>query len=58
MPNLPTIEIDEASGFCFGVTTAISKAEDELRRSGSLYCLAGLRGKRRAKMSWWNSFRN
>lgn len=42
MPNLPTIEIDEASGFCFGVTTAISKAEDELRRSGSLYCLGDI----------------
>ncbi|MBR3726339.1 MAG: hypothetical protein IKN21_01885, partial [Prevotella sp.] len=24
------IEIDEGSGFCFGVTTAIQKAEEEL----------------------------
>lgn len=24
------IEIDNGSGFCFGVTTAISKAEEEL----------------------------
>ena len=24
------IEIDEGSGFCFGVTTAIKKAEEEL----------------------------
>ena len=24
------IEIDESSGFCFGVTTAIRKAEEEL----------------------------
>ena len=33
------IEIDENSGFCFGVVTAIEKAEAELERSGSLYCL-------------------
>ena len=26
------IEIDEHSGFCFGVTTAIKKAEEELQR--------------------------
>ena len=24
------VEIDEGSGFCFGVTTAIKKAEEEL----------------------------
>ena len=33
------IEIDKGSGFCFGVTTAISKAEEELNKSGHLYCL-------------------
>ena len=32
------IEIDAASGFCFGVTTAIGKAEEELSHSDSLYC--------------------
>ena len=26
------IEIDEGSGFCFGVTTAIKKAEEELKK--------------------------
>ena len=31
------IEIDEGSGFCFGVTTAIRKAEEELdKRKHSL----------------------
>ena len=33
------IEIDNGSGFCFGVTTAISKAEEELDKTGHLYCL-------------------
>lgn len=37
-----SIEIDSASGFCFGVTTAIGKAEDELRRSPSLCCLGDI----------------
>lgn len=36
------IEIDEGSGFCFGVTTAIKKAEEELRNGGSLYCLGDI----------------
>ena len=36
------IEIDSNAGFCFGVTTAISKAEEELRRSGELYCLGDI----------------
>lgn len=27
------IEIDNGSGFCFGVTTAIKKAEEELERA-------------------------
>ena len=26
------VEIDEGSGFCFGVVTAINKAEEELAR--------------------------
>lgn len=36
------IEIDAASGFCFGVTTAISKAEEELRQSNALCCLGDI----------------
>ncbi len=36
------VEIDKGSGFCFGVTTAIRKAEEELRNSGSLYCLGDI----------------
>ena len=36
------IEIDEGSGFCFGVTTAIKKAEEELAKGGILYCLGDI----------------
>ena len=36
------IEIDKGSGFCFGVTTAISKAEEELNKTGHLYCLGDI----------------
>ena len=36
------IEIDEYSGFCFGVTTAIKKAEEELEKGGTLYCLGDI----------------
>ncbi len=36
------IEIDQGSGFCFGVTTAIKKAEEELEKSGTLYCLGDI----------------
>ncbi len=36
------IEIDTGSGFCFGVTTAIRKAEEELAKSDSLYCLGDI----------------
>ncbi len=36
------IEIDEGSGFCFGVTTAIKKAEEELARGEQLYCLGDI----------------
>lgn len=36
------IEIDSGSGFCFGVTTAIRKAEEELAEGGSLCCLGDI----------------
>nr|WP_314754301.1 4-hydroxy-3-methylbut-2-enyl diphosphate reductase [uncultured Prevotella sp.] len=36
------IEIDHGSGFCFGVTTAIKKAEEELAKGGTLYCLGDI----------------
>jgi 4-hydroxy-3-methylbut-2-enyl diphosphate reductase len=36
------IEIDTGSGFCFGVTTAIKKAEEELAQGGTLYCLGDI----------------
>ena len=36
------IEIDNGSGFCFGVTTAIQKAEEELARGNKLYCLGDI----------------
>ena len=36
------IEIDEGSGFCFGVTTAIRKAEEELSKGSTLYCLGDI----------------
>lgn len=36
------IEIDEGSGFCFGVVTAINKAEEELAKGGTLYCLGDI----------------
>lgn len=38
----PTIEIDSNSGFCFGVVTAIQKAEAELDRTGDLACLGDI----------------
>ena len=37
-----TIEIDNGSGFCFGVTTAIKKAEEELAKGNTLYCLGDI----------------
>lgn len=40
-----TVEIDEGSGFCFGVTTAIKKAEEELEKCTGkplLYCLGDI----------------
>ncbi len=36
------IEIDNGSGFCFGVTTAIQKAEEELAKGETLYCLGDI----------------
>lgn len=36
------IEIDESSGFCFGVVTAIHKAEEELAKGETLYCLGDI----------------
>ena len=36
------IEIDSGSGFCFGVTTAIQKAQEELTKGGTLYCLGDI----------------
>ena len=37
-----TIEIDAGSGFCFGVTTAIQKAEEKLADGKRLYCLGDI----------------
>ena len=36
------VEIDEGSGFCFGVVTAIHKAEEELAKGEALYCLGDI----------------
>lgn len=36
------IEIDEGSGFCFGVVTAIEKAEVALASDAELYCLGDI----------------
>lgn len=36
------IEIDNGSGFCFGVTTAIRKAEEELAQGHPFYCLGDI----------------
>jgi 4-hydroxy-3-methylbut-2-enyl diphosphate reductase len=36
------VSIDNQSGFCFGVVYAIQMAEDELNRSGRLYCLGDI----------------
>lgn len=42
MKPTPLIEIDDHSGFCFGVTTSINKAEAELAADGPLYSLGDL----------------
>ncbi|MGM9802878.1 MAG: 4-hydroxy-3-methylbut-2-enyl diphosphate reductase [Muribaculaceae bacterium] len=39
---MATIEIDSGSGFCFGVVTAIRKAEEQINKSGHLYCLGDI----------------
>ncbi|HET7733170.1 MAG TPA: 4-hydroxy-3-methylbut-2-enyl diphosphate reductase [Paludibacter sp.] len=39
---MPNIEIDEKSGFCFGVVKAITKAEEELAKGEVLYCLGDI----------------
>ena len=36
------VEIDPESGFCFGVLSAIGKAEEELRCDQQLYCLGDI----------------
>ena len=36
------VEIDEGSGFCFGVVTAIHKAEEDLAKGETLYCLGDI----------------
>ena len=36
------VEIDKNSGFCFGVVNAIKKAEEELDKTGQLYCLGDI----------------
>jgi len=36
------IEIDKKSGFCFGVVNAITKAEEELAKGETLYCLGDI----------------
>ena len=33
------IEVDQKSGFCFGVDLAVKKAEEEIAKSGLVYCL-------------------
>lgn len=37
-----TVEIDNDSGFCFGVLSAIGKAEEELQRGDELFCLGDI----------------
>lgn len=36
------VEIDKDSGFCFGVVTAIQSAEQELKKTKTLYCLGDI----------------
>lgn len=36
------VEIDEKSGFCFGVVRAISKAEEEIGNNGTIYSLGDI----------------
>lgn len=39
---MTNVEIDSGSGFCHGVVTAINKAEEELQKGGTLYCLGDI----------------
>ena len=39
---MTSVEIDSGSGFCHGVVTAIKKAEEELQKGGTLYCLGDI----------------
>lgn len=39
---MTNIEIDSRSGFCFGVVTAIRKAEEELDKGSQLFCLGDI----------------
>ncbi len=39
---MSNIEIDEKSGFCFGVVNAIKRAEEELSKGETLYCLGDI----------------
>lgn len=39
---MTNIEIDNKSGFCFGVVKAINKAEEELAKGETLYCLGDI----------------
>lgn len=39
---MTNIEIDEKSGFCFGVVNAIKRAEEELAKGETLYCLGDI----------------
>lgn len=34
-----TVDVDVKSGFCFGVDLAVQKAEEEIKKSGKVYCL-------------------
>lgn len=38
----PVVDIDTHSGFCFGVTAAITKAEEELLNGNDLHCLGDI----------------
>ena len=39
---MTSIEIDKMSGCCFGVSKAIARAEEELQKGGTLYCLGDI----------------
>ncbi len=39
---MANVEIDQKSGFCFGVVRAISKAEEELAKGDKIYCLGDI----------------